>query len=87
MLDFAHRLRDDPDVASGRREFHGVVEQVHEDLRQTDRVGFQPDRFVGQRDRQDVMGGVDERLAELHGVGDDRARVRAAPGGVRPCPE
>ena len=40
----ADRLGDEPDVPARRRELDGVVQQVHQHLRQPDRIGIERDR-------------------------------------------
>ena len=48
VVRLAHGLRDEPDVSARGRELDGVVEQVHQHLRQPDRIGVQQDRLVRQ---------------------------------------
>ena len=63
----------------------GVVQQVGEDLLEPGRVGLAGARLRGERDRQLVAAGLDQRPGGLDGAGDGLARGRPAPCGAGSC--
>ena len=80
----AARFRDQPDVPAVRRELAGVVQQVHQHLRQADRIAIERHGLVGQRNRQRVPRRVDPRAAQLHGRIDQVSPAPGVPCAVRP---
>ena len=72
----ARRFGDEPDVPAGGRELHRIVQEVDEDLRQTDRIAINRDGLVRQGDRQRVTRRSDPWTRELHRRVDEGCQVQ-----------
>ena len=66
-------LEDERDLATRRRIFGGVGQQVHEDLLQAHRIGFYVHRFRRQHDLERMLPLLDQRSDTFHRI-DDRRR-------------
>ena len=56
---------DEPDVPTLRRELAGIVQQIHQHLRQANRIAIECHGVVGQRNRQDVTRSIDAGSAQF----------------------
>jgi hypothetical protein len=64
-----------PDVTARGRVARCVVEQVREDLRETDGVGLDEERLVAQVDVESMTSALDRRARGFDGVAQRRAEV------------
>ena len=67
----ARPLGREPDRAAPRRVLGSVAQEVADDLGEPCRVGVQPDRLGGQRDRESMRAGLGGRADHLDRLLDD----------------